>query len=214
MSTVAQESVMVATPLAPEERKNTLLHPSLTQALRPQTPDNLHIALSVKQNFSLAAEQIFVHALNRTVWIYRNQYDAVDVMISEIRNTAMESLATERGLSTVSNTVFGNEAMREFLFTLQVQFFSQFGEFQEHWQEMIGNIAASLSGEVIAAPNVDPARSLVPDELGARRYSAVEMQGWLLANNWLIMYLLVSLWGRTYTYDELRAINRRGAAAS
>lgn len=227
MTNPAQEGVAAGVPLQPEEKKNVLLHPSLTSALRPETPANLNAALSLKQNYAMAAEQLFVHALNRTVWQYRNHYDAVQIMIDEIRNTAMESMATQAGLAMVSNIVFRNASMREFLFTLQVQFFSQFSEFNDHWADMIGNIATSLSGSVIA-PYVDPAknlmpdsfetadegRDLTPDELVMRRFSAEEMKSWLLSNNWLIMFIFVSLWGRTYTYDELRAINRRVQASN
>jgi hypothetical protein len=182
----------------------------------------------MRQNYAMAAEQMFVHALNRTVWQYRDHYQAVEIMVDQIRNTALESMATTVGLAQVSDIVFKNEAMREFLFTIQMQFFSQFSEFNEQWTAMITNLATSLSGAPLM-PTIDGSKNLAPslvdaapeenkdltpDVLTMRRFSAEEMTDWLLSNNWLIMFIFVSLWGRIYTYDELRAINSRVQAAA
>lgn len=192
-----------------EEKKNAIvLSASAMASLKPQTPDNLKIALSAKQTFSLAAEEIFVHALNRTVWSYRDTYDGVEVIIANIKNTAMESIATEQGIGRISDMVFGEPVVREFLFTLQVQFFSQFAEFHTHWVEMIRHIAVALTNSGISEGG-KAELSLIPSDLSSRMYDAEHMKDLLLSNNWLIMFILTALWGRIYTYEELRANQRR-----
>jgi hypothetical protein len=195
-----------------EEKKNApQITAGIAASLKPQMPESIRVALSVKQNFALAAEEIFVHALSRTVWNYRDKYMAVEIIMAEIRNTAMESVATEAGVARISDLVFRNEVMREFLFTLQVQFFSQFGEFHQNWVEMINYIATALTNGVIGH-EVDPKLNLVPEDIRMRTYDAKHMSNLLLANTWLIMFLLIALWGRTHTYEELRALRRTAVA--
>ena len=195
-----------------EEKKAAILLSGVMASLKPELPSSMSLALSNRQNYAMAAEEIFCHALNRTVWIYRNDYVAIEFIISNIKNTAMESIATEAGVARISDLVFGDSVVREFIFTLQTQFFSQFAEFNDHWEEMVGNIAAGLTSGFINT-RVKKEMSLVPDELTSRQYDAAYVKDLLLANNWLIMFILIALWGRIYTYDELRAIQRRAAAA-
>jgi hypothetical protein len=198
-----------------EERKNPLLHAGLSSTLKPQTPNAVRLALSNRQNYAMAAEEIFCHALNRTVWIYREHYQAVDVFLGRVRNVSMESVATESGISQISNMVFTeNEgAMREFLFTLRVQFFSQFAEFNDPWKLLLQDVAQSLTNESsIEGANTE--LNLVPEELRVRTYTTQYMYDILLANSWLVMFILIALWGRTFTYDELRANYRRSNAVS
>lgn len=201
----------IGAPALPEERKNLLHFPGLTSSLKPGLLDEIHISYSARQNYALAAEAIFVHALNRTVWSYRAVYPAVDMFLTKIRDLAMESLATEPGVVNATNLVFYSDdgAMREFLFTLQAQFFSQFGELNQNWVEFIDNIAASLTGGQITGVEIDPSLVRIPEDLTNRMFTRENMKKILLANNWLIMLVLISLWARTYTYDELRAVNRR-----
>ncbi|BAW19027.1 hypothetical protein [Ralstonia phage RP12] len=211
-----QQTTPGAAPVMPEEKKNPLHTPGLTSLLKPEMPRGMQVAFSNKQNFALAAEQIFVHALNRTVWVYRDTYAAVDIMLKQVCNVAMESLGTQQGIDYVTNMVFYNQdaVLREFLFTLQVQFFSQFGEFQAFWTELISNIAESLTCAVTGGKDVKKDLCLVPAELTERMFTPENMRDLLLANNWLIMFIFIALWGRTYTYDELRAFNRRVNAAA
>lgn len=198
-----------------EERKNPLLNAGLSSTLKPQTTNSVRLALSNRQNYAMAAEEIFCHALNRTVWVYREHYQAVDIFLGKIRNTAMESVATETGLAKISDMVFtDNEgALREFLFTLRVQFFSQFAEFNEPWKKLIEDIAQSLTNE----SSIDGAKAelnMVPEDLRVRTFTTEYMRDILLANSWLVMFILIALWGRTFTYDELRANYRRSNALS
>jgi hypothetical protein len=171
-------------------------------------PDTIQVALSEKQNYALATEEIFCHALNRTVWVYRENYGAIDVMLSEIRNTALESIATQAGIERITSMVFGNGAMREFLFTLQAQFYSQFAEFNEYWVDLINGTAASLTNTPLGVA-VKTELSLVPEDLKLRTYGVDHMRELLLANTWFIMFIFIALWGRTFTYEELRANYRR-----
>jgi hypothetical protein len=166
----------------------------------------MKIALSNKQNFALAAEEIFNHALRRTIWNYRSDYIALDEILKEVKNTAMESVATVRGIERISNMVFGphGSALREFLFALRVQFSSQFGEFYTAWSDLIGDIASSLTSGYTSS-DADPDLSLVPEEISDRTYTPADMKKLLLSNTWLIMFLLIILWGRTLNYDELRS---------
>ena len=108
--------------------------------------------------------------------------------------------------------MFGESVVREFIFTLQTQFFSQFAEFNDHWEEMVGNIAIGLTSGFISN-SVKKELSLIPEELSLRMYDAGHMRDLLLANTWLTMFILIALWGRIYTYDELRSIQRRANAA-
>ena len=195
-----------------EEKKAAILLSGVMASLKPELPSSLSLALSNKQNYAIAAEEIFCHALNRTIWIYRNDYDAIEVIASNIKNTAMESVATEAGIGRISDLVFGESVVREFIFTLQTQFFSQFAEFNDHWEEMVGNIAIGLTSGFISN-NVKKELSLIPEELSLRMYDADHMRDLLLANTWLTMFILIALWGRIYTYDELRSIQRRANAA-
>lgn len=192
-----------------EEKKNAIvLSAGAMASLRPQLPESIGIALSNKQNYALAAEEIFVHALNRTVWAYRDSYDGVQIIIDNIKNTAMEAVATEPGLARISDMVFGESVVREFLFTLQVQFFSQFAEFNTHWTELLENLALALTNGFISA-DAKPELCMVPEEIRLRMYDADRMKDLLAANTWLVMFLFTSLWGRIFTYDELRANQRR-----
>lgn len=198
-----------------DEKKNPLLNAGLSSTLKPQTSNSVRLALSNRQNYAMAAEEIFCHALNRTVWVYREHYQAIDIFLGRIRNTAMESVATETGLAKISEMVFTeNEgAMREFLFTLRVQFFSQFAEFNDPWKQLLEDIAKSLTNETsIEGANIE--LNLVPEDLRVRTYTTSYMYEVLLANSWLVMFILIALWGRTFTYDELRANYRRGSAVS
>lgn len=195
-----------------EEKKAAILLSGVMASLKPELPSSLSLALSNKQNYAIAAEEIFCHALNRTIWIYRNDYDAIEVIASNIKNTAMESVATEAGVGRISDLVFGESVVREFIFTLQTQFFSQFAEFNDHWEEMVGNIAIGLTSGFISN-SVKKELSLIPEELSLRMYDAGHMRDLLLANTWLTMFILIALWGRIYTYDELRSIQRRANAA-
>lgn len=194
-----------------EERKAAILLSGVMASLKPELPGTISLALSNKQNYAMAAEEIFCHALNRTIWIYRNDYPAIEVISQNVKNTAMESVATEAGVARISDMVFGESVVREFIFTLQTQFFSQFAEFNDHWEELVGNIAAGLTGGIVSN-RIKKEMSLVPEELGLRKYEAEYMKDLLLANNWLIMFILIALWGRIYTYDELRAVQRRANA--
>lgn len=182
-------------------------------SLKPELPNSMSLALSNKQNYAIAAEEIFCHALNRTIWIYRNDYAAIELIAENIKNTAMESVATEAGVSRISDLVFGESVVREFIFTLQTQFFSQFAEFNDHWEEMVGNIAIGLTGGVISN-RIKSDLNLMPEELTTRMYDAEHMKDLLLANTWLTMFILIALWGRIYTYDELRSIQRRANTAT
>ncbi len=195
-----------------EEKKAAILLSGVMASLKPELPSSLSLALSNKQNYAIAAEEIFCHALNRTIWIYRNDYDAIEVIAHNVKNTAMESVATEAGVGRISDLVFGESVVREFIFTLQTQFFSQFAEFNDHWEEMVGNIAIGLTSGFISN-NVKKELSLIPEELSLRMYDANYMRDLLLANTWLTMFILIALWGRIYTYDELRSIQRRASAA-
>ena len=195
-----------------EEKKAAILLSGVMASLKPELPSSLSLALSNKQNYAIAAEEIFCHALNRTIWIYRNDYDAIEVIAHNVKNTAMESVATEAGVGRISDLVFGESVVREFIFTLQTQFFSQFAEFNDHWEEMVGNIAIGLTSGFISN-SVKKELSLIPEELSLRMYDAGHMRDLLLANTWLTMFILIALWGRIYTYDELRSIQRRASAA-
>lgn len=195
-----------------EEKKSAILLSGVMASLKPELPSSMSLALSNKQNYAIGAEEIFCHALNRTIWLYRNDYAAVELIADNIKNTAMEAVATEAGVGRISDMVFGESVVREFIFTLQTQFFSQFAEFNDHWEEMVGNIAVGLTSGFIGK-SVKKELSLVPEELSLRMYDATYMKDLLLANTWLTMFVLIALWGRIYTYDELRAIQRRASNA-
>lgn len=186
------------------EEKKLLLHVGVSAGLVPTLPNGVRIALSEKQNFALGAEEIFCHALNRTVWQYREDYAAVELFFSVIRNTAMESVATEKGIERIAEVVFGNSAMREFIATLRIQFYSQFAEFHTHWEDLIAKIAIGLTAGEMSS-NAKPELSLVPEDVRIRTFDAEQMKDILLANSWLIMFLLTALWGRSFSYAELRS---------
>src|SRR5690606_21579019 len=100
--------------------------------------------------------------------------------------------------------VFSDQTLREFIFSLQTQFFSQFAEFNVHWDELLGNIASSLTHSPMTAEhNVSP--SLIPEDITSRLYSRDKMQSILRGNSWLVIFILIALWGRFLTYEELRA---------
>jgi hypothetical protein len=187
------------------------MYAGVSSDLQPNTSQSMKIALSNRQNYALAAEEIFCQALARTVWVYRSHYEAVDVFLGKIRNVGMESVATEAGLAQIADMVFkdDNGALREFLFTLKAQFFSQFSEFNDPWVAMIADIAKSLTNDTDTLDGDGVDLSLVPEDLRIRTFTAEYMAKILLANSWLVMFLFVALWGRTLTYEELRAKYRR-----
>lgn len=186
------------------EEKKLILQTNVAASLVPKMPSNIRIALSDKQNFALAAEEMFNHALNRTIWNYREDYAAVEAFIAVIRNTAMESVATNTGITRIADLVFGNSAMREFIFTLRLQFYSQFAEFHTVWEDLLGKIAIALTGSEIST-TADLSLSLVPEDMRIRTYEPTEMKNILLANSWLVIFILIALWGRTFSHAELRS---------
>lgn len=220
MADIQQATLAAALGSAPptaEEKKSPLHTAGMTQSLRPSMPDGLSLMLSERQNYALVAEQIFVQALSRTMWAYREHYVIIDAVLLTVRNIPMESLATKMGVDHVTNLVHYNPdpVLREFLHTVQVQFFTQFGQFDNQWEDLIGSLATGLCGGATLS-NINTALSLVPEELSGRMFVPAKLKELLLANNWLIMFIFISLWGRTYTYDELRATSKRqfGAGAA
>lgn len=191
-----------------EEKKSAIIPSTALASLKPESFDSAKWALSTKQNYAIVAEEIFCRALNRTVWAYRNEYVVVEIVANNIQNTAMESVATEAGVARIADLVFSESVVREFIATLQTQFFSQFSEFNDHWEEMIGNIAMGLTSG-FTNPRVKAELNLIPEELRSRTYTTEYMKDLLLANNWLTMFIFIALWGRIYSYDELKATQRR-----
>lgn len=191
-----------------EEKKALVVPLSVMTTLMPKLPNVVRISLTDKQNFALCAEEIFCHALNRTVWDYRDNYDILEAIFKQIKNTAVESIATDAGLSRISDIVFGDSVVREFISTLRTQFYSQFSEFHAYWNELLLTIAYSITSNEISK-DANMSFSLVPEDLQIRTYDADHMRNLFLANSWLVIFILVVLWGRIYSYAELKSIAKQ-----
>lgn len=194
-----------------EVKENQVYSATVTAALYPQALANVQLAISAKQNFAMVAEEIFSKALDHAMWDYRSEYSPIYNILNEIKNTAMESIATEGGIMRLSDLVFRNDVTRELIFLIQTRFLCQLSEFSNFWIDLITTIAMSLT-HTTTTPIDIAGLTLIPDEIRERMYDMPRMRDLMLSNTWLIIVIFIILWGRIHSYDELRA-KQRGLTA-
>lgn len=97
-------------------------------------------------------------------------------------------LVTPEGLDRAISAVFGNEHVRDFVFTLHFTFGSRWGAALERWQSLCANLALA------AVPHSRVKLSAVPDALADRlATSPDEAYNLLVANQWLVVLMLLQL---------------------
>ncbi len=190
-----------------ELSESQVYSPLVTAALYPQPLQNVQLSISEKQNFAMVAEEIFSKAIDNTMWDYRKDYTPVYLILNEIKNTAMESIATEAGVTRLADLVFRNEVTRSIVFLIQMRFICQFSEFDAFWTDLITTTAMALTHNV-SPTGIPIGVSLVPDEIRERMYDMEKMRDLMLSNTWLVTVIFIILWGRIHSYDELRAKQR------
>lgn len=178
--------------------------------LEPKIPTEFKLLVTDRQNFALTAEVIFNHALARVVWNYRDTISSVYQLLDEIKRTSLESIATNAGLSRISDVVFTDGAMREFVREVQIQFIPQMAEFHTNWSGFISHLATALTNDVMNGEALGEGKSLVPTEITERQQSTAFMTQMLNANTWLIIYILILLWGNVPSYEEYKAKQKYG----
>lgn len=96
-------------------------------------------------------------------------------------------LVTEEGVQHAMKLAFGNEADRDFLFTLTYTFFSRFGE----TNEPVKGLATALARGVSIGSHNE--LSAVPEPLQKRLPVEVDVRAMLESNQWLMTLLMMQL---------------------
>lgn len=174
--------------------------------LKNDVTNNNTLMLTEDQNLFLVTEKIFSKAFNQVVWAYRNEYSTIYPLLKGLSNSAIESIATPVGISTVSDLVFNQLALREFIFRVQSTF-----KVQAALNDALENkLITQLANSIVQLPSnteVDGKR-LVPDDITDRLFSREAFKQILNENSWLVVVILIVLWGVIYTPHELLYLAR------
>lgn len=153
-------------------------------------------AVTGKQNFALQAEYFLVKALDRAAWTYRDEYQQLTAVMNSIqKEIATEGLATAEGISELAKFVFEDAFVREFIQTVNLNFFTMFSEWHNPWREFISNIALGLTMAPVVKHETQLGPCDIPADLQTRKYSHEYMFNWLLANNWAVIVIMLKMWG-------------------
>lgn len=148
-----------------------------------------------KQNAMLQAEFFIMKAVERATWAYRHNYPLVVEAMNRLQaEIATEGIATEQGQDGLVTFMFEDAMRREFFKTIELNFFSMFGEWHNIWTDLVNNISYGLTYEPIGS-EIDTGLIDVPAELYSRALGSSSVYNWLLANRWAVVLVMVKMWG-------------------
>ena len=98
-------------------------------------------------------------------------------------------LLTNDGLQLLVRTVFENDIIRDFIFSLQFQFFSSWGHDASKYEGLVEIISDS-----VGIKREDLRSSLIPEQLTARLPVKDDCIDILIANKWLVIIALTQLY--------------------
>lgn len=194
-----------------KEEINTLRNMLPLEPLLRNTLDNATLSLSGDQNYILVAERMFVKAYNDTMWDYRENYEQAMISIEELKDTALESIATEQGIARVSDIVFKNDVVRELVLNIQTRFIVSFSDYNDKWNNVLRLLTLTLTHTPIGVA-VEVNKYMVPKDITDRIYSQSMLFSIFQNNMWLVMVLFIKLWVKTKSFEELRLKYKEGQA--
>lgn len=152
---------------------------------------------SPKQVAALQAEFFLIKALDRALWSFRDEYlEVVRVMNYIQKDLAAEGIATEQGKANLVDYVFNDTFVRDFIYSVNLNFMSMFSEWHSVWKDLINNIALGLTmapvGSDVLNNNI---QSDIPAEIRQRQISLPDMAAWLNKNNWAVILIMLKMWG-------------------
>lgn len=195
--------------MSKETESGIIRNPLVFEPLSRNVFENASLSLTADQNFIMVAERMLVKAYNDTMWDYRDGYEIAVAVIEEIKDTALESIATEPGIARLSDIAFKNDVARELVLNIQTRFIIAFSEYNDKWKGVLRLVTKTLTHIPIGVP-IDKNKYLVPDDIVDRIYNEETLFSIFQNNTWLVIMLFIKLWVRTKTFDELRLKHKEG----
>ena len=195
--------------MAKELESGIIRNPLVFEPLSHNTFANASLSLTADQNFILVAERMLVKAYNDTMYDYHDGYELAIAVVEEIKDTALESIATEAGIARLSDIAFKNDVARELVLNIQTRFIISFSEYNDKWKDVLKLATKTLTHMPIGVP-IDKEKYLVPDDIVSRIYSEDTLLSILQNNTWLVILLFIKLWVKTKSFDELRLKHKEG----
>lgn len=160
--------------------------------------------LTDNQRTLQAFRNVFDNALQLTIFNYSDRLPVIELVASLMSNRSIESMMSVEGISSITDEVFGDVNTREFYLTLQATFFSLMGEFHKAYRDLVESVAYGLSAGHFNENVEAETFLLTPKEYAERIYDYPTIVNYLLTNKWLLVYVLMRLWGRLPTTKEIR----------
>ena len=158
--------------------------------------DRYPITFTVRQEWIRSAQAIFKDSLARTLLTYRDSAEAVVPMyLSFIQNNTIEGITTISGLKALSDMVHCDATMREFMRLLQANFFTSWAEDEDAWTCLVNSMTAGLCLDTTDSGDIFIDLPIIPEEITERTMNTSEMRALLLTNRWLVMSVMIFLWG-------------------
>lgn len=189
--------------MAKEIDSSPIRNPMVFAPLARNTFDNASLSISGDQNYAMVAERMLVKAYTDTMWDYRDAYEITVAVIEEIKDTALETIATEQGIARLADIAFKNDVARELILNIQTRFIILFSDYNDKWKNVLRLLALTLTHMPIGIP-IDKEKYLVPVDITERIYNTDTLLAILQNNTWLVITLFIKLWVKTRTFDELR----------
>lgn len=178
--------------------------PAPFEAINSKASNGINVRYTEQQNYTLAACDLFNRAFDSTLWENRASYQAYYELLSEMKNTAIEAIPTVEGIERLYALVFQNAVMREFVQALQVKFCMMQGDFNTKWVDLIATTAMGLTHATMVSSVEGSKNILIPEEIVERTHNFEYVKNFMLSNTWFTMTVLIILWGKLYTYEELK----------
>ena len=154
------------------------------------------ITFTQRQEWMRAAQAIFKDSLARTLLTYRDTAEAVVPMyLTFIQNNTIEGITTISGLKALRDMVHCDATMREFMRLLQANFFTSWADDEDAWQCLVTSMATGLCLDTPGAEDISEDIPIIPEEIIERTMNVAEMKPLLLTNKWLVMSVMIFLWG-------------------
>lgn len=167
--------------------------------------------LTDNQRVLQAFRNVFDNALQLTVFNYSDRLPVIEAVAALMGNRSIESMMTVEGISSITEEVFGNATVREFYLTLQATFYSLMGEFHKAYRDLVESIAYGMSAGHFNEAAEAETFNLTPAEYSERVYDYPTIVNYLLTNKWLLVYVIMRLWGRLPSAKEIRDALRTSA---
>jgi len=155
--------------------------PALTQVKPPLETEQL---IEASQTF----DDSFTHVLSN--YLPDSKKQIVEFIGKIILQEKPYLLVSEEGLTRAISLVFGDDAIRDFIFTLHFTFYARFGHSDDHIQRLISSIARGV-GLASHYP-----LSAIPTQINQRLTKLEDAYNIINDNRWLSIILMIQLFIR------------------